>query len=385
MQKLQYKHEKRLLSQQAILHNKKISAKGDKTTSDITNETKDAENDEIDLELSLSDPDEIEKEANETTRSNMKSNLGSATGRTTSGAQTSRSALGTGTVSAMSNRKGDVFNKNMEERAKVREATRKEREEKRKKMELERLELLKAQQDEKLKVEEEERRKKNEELKAKRNAQRLLDEKRNAEKLKEQESQTKADAFYRKYLLRYYGMNGFKKIIELKRNNLNTAHKHYSLVLFRKVIDAWRFNIRIDLVKRQQLADSFNRRLLLKNYLNNFKKYKQCAQIASAKATRFYKYQIKLKLFEAWKFYRVKEKRAACEHERVIKEHNELRMRRTYFLIWKQFPAEIKRFRLRQKRIDDLRSKVREMIPDYETPTSLSTMQNSTSASSSIK
>ena len=190
--------------------------------------------------------------------------------------------------------------------------------------------------------------------------------------------------FLRKYLLRYYGMNGFKKIVELKRKNLDLAHKHYSLVIFRKVVDAWKFNIRIDLVKRQKIADTFNRRLLLKNYLNNFKLHKQCAQIAIAKAARFYKYQIKLKLFEAWKFYRVKEKRIAIEHERLIKEHNEQRIIKSYFLIWKQFPSEMKRFKLRQKRIDELRNKVKEMIPDYETPSSLN-INNSTSINNSLK
>ncbi len=112
------------------------------------------------------------------------------------GAQTSRSNI----ASAMSNQSGkkiDPFSKNMEERARIREQMKREREEKRKKIEIERLEQLKAQQEEKLKVEEEERRKKNEEAKAKRNIQKQVEEKRNAEKIKEQESLAKADTFYR--------------------------------------------------------------------------------------------------------------------------------------------------------------------------------------------
>jgi len=179
-------------------------------------------------------------------------------------------------------------------------------------------------------------------------------------------------------------MNGFKNLIKLKRSNLALANKHYSLVIFRKVVEAWRFSIRIDLVKRQQIADEFNRKLLLKIYLNKFKLHKQCAQIASAKATRFYKYQIKLKLFEAWKFYTVKEKRAAIEHENLVKQHNSERIKKKYFLIWKQFPDEMKRLKIRQKRIDELRSKVREMIPDYEVPGSINT-NDSNSINNSIK
>lgn len=179
-------------------------------------------------------------------------------------------------------------------------------------------------------------------------------------------------------------MNGFKKLIELRRHQSALATKHFSLVIFRKVVKTWRFSIRIDLVKRQQIADEFNRKLILKIYLNKFKLHKQCAQIASAKATRFYKYQIKLKLYEAWKFYTVKEKRAAIEHENLINQHNAERIKKKYFLIWKQYPGEMKRLKIRQKRIDELRSKVREMIPDYEVPGSLNT-NASNSINNSIK
>jgi len=184
--------------------------------------------------------------------------------------------------------------------------------------------------------------------------------------------------------MRYYGINGFKKLIELRRSNLDLANKHYSLVICRKIVEAWKFSISIDLVRRQRMADEFNRKLLMKNYLNKFKLHKQCAQIASAKATRFYKYQIKLKLFEEWKFYTVKEKRAACEHEILINQHNTERIKKKYFSIWREFPNEMKRLKIRQKRIDELRSKVREMIPDYEVPNSLNA-NNSSSINSSIK
>ena len=36
--------------------------------------------------------------------------------------------------------------------------------------------------------------------------------------------------------------------------------------------------------------------------------------------------------------------------------------------MWKEFPNEQKRIKQRQKRLDELRSKVREMIPDYIGP-----------------
>ena len=162
MQKLQYKHEKEMLRQQSILHNKKTSPKVDKNQ--IGNASNSSQNEHKDPdELSFSDQEllfENEKEEEDSVR--LKSNLGSNTQRSQLGeGQTSRSNLANGTTSVMSNqnKKIDSFNKNMEERAKLREQMRKEREEKRKKAEMDKLEQLRAQQEEKLKVEEEERRK----------------------------------------------------------------------------------------------------------------------------------------------------------------------------------------------------------------------------------
>jgi hypothetical protein len=197
MQMLQYKQEKKMLSQQAINFNKKTTVKQNKS---VAKEPTSIENDRSDFkdgdELSFSDQEilfENEKETNDTSKLKNDPDIISERSQAT-GPQTSRSNI----ASAMSNNSSkNAFNKNMEERAKLREQMKREREEKRKKLETEKLEQLRVQQEEKLKVEEEERRKKNEELRIKRDMQRKLEEKRNSEKIKEQESLTKADAFYK--------------------------------------------------------------------------------------------------------------------------------------------------------------------------------------------
>ncbi len=165
-------------------------------------------------------------------------------------------------------------------------------------------------------------------------------------------------------------MNGFKKLIAMRNENLARAQQLYSLKMYKQVVDLWQLAIRDDLVKRQQLADRFNRKLLLKTYFNYIKQSKQCIQIEMAKAGRFYKYNIKLKLFLAWRAYTKHEKQKSIEYQGIVEEHNKNRIMKTYFKIWKEFPAEIKRSRARQKRIEELRSKVKAMLPDYEVPVS---------------
>ena len=163
-------------------------------------------------------------------------------------------------------------------------------------------------------------------------------------------------------------MNGFKKLIKQRNELIFRAKYHYERILFSRVINRWQLSIRESLDQKYRIADVFNRVRMLKTYFNGMKFSKQCVQIAAAKAGRFYKYKMKTKLFETWRIYSLQEKEKAATYELLIEEHNESRVLTKYLKIWKEFPAETKRQRQRQKRIDELRNKVKQMIPDYEGP-----------------
>lgn len=174
---------------------------------------------------------------------------------------------------------------------------------------------------------------------------------------------------FRKYLLRFYGMNGFKKIIAQRNIKIELAERYYSIKVFREYFTEWRLNIRAELSVRERKADEFYERLLLKHaYFNGIKRFKQHMQIGLAKAARFYKFNIKLKLFKVWCVYKRNEKEKFRAYELMIVEHNILRIKINYFKIWKEYPAEMKRQKEKQKRLDELRSKVKQLIPDYENP-----------------
>lgn len=334
MQKQQYQQEKKLLRQKANAKTKPL--------------TKEAETSKVETEIEVETEREQEKEISLLNDQSM-TNL---TNRTVT-----------------TGRKQDQFTKNMEERAKQREQMRKEREEKKRIQELEKLKMLQAQQEEKLRLEEEERRKKQEELKEKLKKQKELDDKRNTEKQREQANNLKADLFYKKYLMRYYCLTGFKKLIELRDYKMNKATEHYNHKLFGKIIYQWKLSVFIDLNRRYEKADDFNNKRIVKNCFKfGLKQFKQCIQIETAKANRFYRYKIKAKLFEAWKLYKDNEKEKAISYEILIAEHNLNRIRVKYFKIWKDFPNENRRLKEKQKRLDELRSKVRQMIPDFEAP-----------------
>lgn len=351
MQRAQYQQEKKLLRQKALLKGKKVEETGDIKKDDASGSEKTISDAEELLNL-----EEGQNKSNETSRSK-------SSGRNEASSRVESSSRATIVPPAPQNK----FVKDMEERARVREQLKREREEKRKKAELERLELLKAQQEEKLKIEEEERKKKAEELREKRRAQQLIEEKRKQELNKQNESVNKADDFYKKYLMRHYGMTGLKLLIKARNEKMQLAEQKYRKTIFTKLFYPWRYSVRSELSVKERIADDFYGKFLFRNYFQNgIKVFKQHAQIEMAKAGRFYRFNIKLKLFRTWLTYTVAEKKKYLKYDDIVREHNLSRVRKTYFTIWRQYPAEKKRTQEREKRLADLRSKVREIIPDYD-------------------
>jgi len=160
-------------------------------------------------------------------------------------------------------------------------------------------------------------------------------------------------------------MNGFKKLVREREDKMRLAEVKYSGRILGRIFSAWREHTQRVVDLKQEIADDFNNRRLLTNYFNALKNSKQAAQIACAKANRFYKYQVKKKVYEAMKAYTEAELARKETDELMIREHNEKRVVSMCFGVWRRFPGEMKRDREKQKRLEDLRRKVKEMIPDY--------------------
>ena len=170
--------------------------------------------------------------------------------------------------------------------------------------------------------------------------------------------------------MRHYCLNGLKKLMQLRHAKEQKAQEHYKSVINRKIFDAWHFDIRVELNNKKSKADYFYRKFLLRNCFTNLKSHKNCLQIENAKARRFFNYHLKQKLFEAWRSYKYAEKEKMIGYDKLIEDFQRDQLRRKYFKMIKEYPSEMKKFRVRQKRLDELRSKVKLLIPDYETPPS---------------
>ncbi len=77
-----------------------------------------------------------------------------------------------------------------------------------------------------------------------------------------------------------------------------------------------------------------------------------------------------MRLFDAWRHqYVSSEKDRAVRNELVLAQHLDATLRCKYFTMWRQFPVEMAKFKMKQKRLEELRDKVRSIIPDYDVPT----------------
>ena len=258
------------------------------------------------------------------------------------------------------------FLKSMEERAKQREQLRFEREERKRQQENEKLKQMQAKQEEKLRIEEEERRKKNEELKEKRRCEKELKNKRDAERLREQELNDKADLHYKKYLMRHYCLGGFQKLSHLREEQKAIAEEHYKLRLYNKCVEAWRSIVNEQIQIKEQIADIFYKKYLVRHYfIFGWKNFKMSIHFEQAKAARFYKYNLKMKIYNAIKLYTKHEKIKYKEYDSWLDSYYNERLRVKCFKKWKEFPNELKKIREREKRLTEMRKKVQELVPDF--------------------
>lgn len=165
-------------------------------------------------------------------------------------------------------------------------------------------------------------------------------------------------------------MNGLKKLRNERREKLAMAVQHHTNKITGRVMIAWRVVARSEMSVKEKLADEFHARLLLKHYyFNGIKMFKQSLQIEMAKAGRFYRYHLKVKLFHAWREWSRDEREKSVRDELSAERHDLMRVKVKYFKEWREYPTEMRRVRARQKRLEELRNRVKEIVPDFQPPT----------------
>ncbi|NXS98772.1 CC191 protein, partial [Jacana jacana] len=257
--------------------------------------------------------------------------------------------------------------KAMEERATQRAERRRKLEEAKQKREEEKLAQLKAKEEERERKEAEEKEAQKEKRREEKRQQKLKELEKQKRLEEEQRLQRKARDHYEKVLLRKLGMVPWKRLMEQTKENLVVAQRHHCLSLQRKCLVTWLQHTQATLMEKVSRAEDFYCRMLLRQGFRNWLKYQDYLFTLEERASTFHAGCLMRKYFWAWFDLVMEEKNTLWEKLKMATEHSNKRLMLNAFKAWRQYPLLMKKEREREERRNQLRRRVAEILPDFQT------------------
>ncbi|XP_041267044.1 coiled-coil domain-containing protein 191 [Onychostruthus taczanowskii] len=257
--------------------------------------------------------------------------------------------------------------KGMEERAIQRAEQKKKTEEAKQRKAEEKLAQLKAEEEARQRKEAEEKEAQREKRQEERRQQQLKELEKQRRLEKEQQLQKKARDHYEKVLLRKLGIVPWKRLREQAKENLVVAQRHHSLGLQRKCLMTWLQDAQQSLREKMSWAEDFYSHMLLRWGFRNWLKYKDYLSAQEERASTFHTVCLMRKCFWAWFDHIMEEKRALWERLKIAAEHSNKRLTLNTFKAWRQYPLLMKKEREREERRNQLRRRVAEILPNFQT------------------
>ncbi|NXB44906.1 CC191 protein, partial [Leucopsar rothschildi] len=257
--------------------------------------------------------------------------------------------------------------KGMEERAIQRAEQKKKIEEAKQQKAEEKLAQLKAEEEARQRKEAEEKEAQREKRQKERRQQKLKELEKQRRLEKEQQLQKKARDHYEKVLLRKLGIVPWKRLREQAKENLVVAQRHHSLGLQRKCLMTWLQDAQQNLREKMSRTEDFYSHMLLRWGFRNWLKYKDYLSTQEERASTFHTVCLMRKCFWAWFDHIMEEKRALWERLKIATEHSNKRLTLNAFKAWKQYPLLMRKEREREERRNQLRRRVAEILPNFQT------------------
>ncbi|XP_010142193.1 PREDICTED: coiled-coil domain-containing protein KIAA1407 homolog [Buceros rhinoceros silvestris] len=184
---------------------------------------------------------------------------------------------------------------------------------------------------------------------------------------KAQKLQKKARDHYEKVLLRKLGMVPWKRLREQARENLMAAQRHHCLGLQRKCLMTWLQDTQRSLKEKMSQAEDFYSCMLLRRGFRNWLKYKDYLSALKERASTLHAARLMRKYFWAWFDLMVEERSALWEKLKMATEQSNKRLTLNAFTAWRQYPLLMKKEREREERRNQLRRRVAEILPNFQT------------------
>ncbi|XP_018429618.1 PREDICTED: coiled-coil domain-containing protein 191 [Nanorana parkeri] len=255
----------------------------------------------------------------------------------------------------------------MEERAAQREERRRLLEEVKRRREEEKLAQLRAAEEQRIQMEAAEREAELQRKREERRQQKLKEEEKQGRLQREKELQEVAVSHYKRALLRFHGLAPWKKLMAQSRQNMERAESHHRTALLRGSLRPWSHTARAIAAQKSQWAERLWTTILLRRGFRSWIKYKDYLSVQEERAQRRYTTNLQRKTLIAWLNLTQEEKFTMWEKQRSAAEHSQRRTLRSAFRTWRRFPGRMKELRLKEERLESLRMRVAEILPDFHT------------------
>uniref|UniRef100_A0A8B9F098 Coiled-coil domain containing 191 n=1 Tax=Amazona collaria TaxID=241587 RepID=A0A8B9F098_9PSIT len=257
--------------------------------------------------------------------------------------------------------------KAMEERAIQRAERKRKLEEAKRQRKEEKLAQLKAEEEAHQRKEAEEKEAQQEKRREERRQQKLKELEKQRRLEREQQLQKKARDHYKKVLLRKLGMVPWKRLREQAKENLVVAQRHHCLGLQRKYLMAWLQETQRSLMEKVSRAEDFYSHILLRRGFRNWLKYKDYLSTLEERLSTLHAACLMRRYFWAWFDLFMEEKSILWEKMKIATEHSNKKVMMNAFKTWRQYPLLMKEEREREERRNQLRRRVAEILPDFQT------------------
>ncbi|NWI89634.1 CC191 protein, partial [Pitta sordida] len=265
--------------------------------------------------------------------------------------------------------------KGMEERAIQRAEQRRKLEEAKQRRAEEKMAQLKAEEEARQRKEAEDKEAQREKRREERKQQKLKELEKQRRLEKEQQLQKKAKDHYERLLLRKLGIEPWKRLREQAKENMmatspaftQVAQRHHCLSLQRKCLMTWLRDTQQSLMEKMSWAEDFYSQMLLRRGFRDWLKYKEYCSTQEERANTFHAACLMRKYFWAWFDLIIEEERTLWEKLKIATEHSNKRLMMNAFKAWRQYPLLMKKEREREERRNQLRRRVTEILPNFQT------------------
>ncbi|KAL0267520.1 UNVERIFIED_CONTAM: hypothetical protein PYX00_009769 [Menopon gallinae] len=221
-------------------------------------------------------------------------------------------------------------------------------------------------EEERLRIEELKKREKLEEILERRRLRKEAEEKRNREREFIRQQIKLAQQHYTRYLMRRIGFNPWLSLIRNRQRLMEEAAELSEVMVLKKCLTYWRQYTSEQLKIKYEQADQVYNSILLRNtlrtliidYNESIKKFQSAVDWADAKLLE--------KAFENWLEWTRQERRELVRKEEIANSFYGRKLLKKWFIQWTYFPEYMKNEKEKEKRKRVWQRKVQEFLPDYQ-------------------